>query len=95
MIIAWFLAKWRWLAICAALIGMAYLKGCGDGKASERAAQAIAAAEQAELAREADVKAREAVAGTVKSIDGQNDRARAAASRSDDPLAAGLRELRK
>lgn len=95
MILAWFIAKWRWLAICAALITLAWLHGCQTGKSAERAAQAAAALKQAERAREADIKARQAWDGVRSGIEATNDRARDAAAKSDDPLADGLRELRK
>jgi hypothetical protein len=74
-------------AIAGALVlshGLAYCEGRKDGKASERAAQAIVEAKAAVKAREADAKAGAAVDASKADVEAGNQKARDAAAGSDD-----------
>lgn len=101
-------ALWRWLtadatrmafavviALCAVLAWrLASVDGDRDkwrdkAKAYETASQIIEDADAI-----ADAEARDVAAETKGTIDASNKRAADAAAQSDDPLAAGLRELR-
>jgi hypothetical protein len=84
-------------AIAGALVlshGLAYCEGRKDGKASERAAQAIVEAKAVEKARKADADAGQAVEATKADVEAGNQRARDAAAGSDDPLRDGLGALK-
>ncbi len=91
------LGKWKlYLALAGALVlthGLAYCEGRKDGKASERAAQAIVEAKAAVKVRKADAKAVEAVEATKADVEAGNQRARDAAAGSDDPLKSALDSL--
>lgn len=64
------------------------------GEARERAKWEQVAREAAERAREADSAATGAIEATRNEVEQTNDQARAAATGSDDPLAAGFDRLR-
>ena len=92
------LGRWKlYAAIAGALVlshSLAYCEGRKDGKAAERATQAIVEAKAQETAREADAKAGEAVSQTKADVEAGNQRARDAAVGSDDPLRDGLGALK-
>lgn len=93
--IAWTQASAWWIGVCAALASLAWLHGCHTGVTHERDRNALAAARALEQAREADAAATKAVARTLNEVEAKNERARDAASNSDDPLGDAMRELRR
>lgn len=87
--------KWVWGAaalVVAVIAFMVWLDGQKD--AAVRADRGASNAEAQSTAREADTSAHEAAQGKSEEVSDGNERAKAAAADSDDPLADGLRALR-
>lgn len=87
-----------WIIIALALVGAVYAAYCWSwdrGRDHERAKWEDAAKMLEDADAAADAEARDVAAETKKDIDDANERAKDAAASSDDPLAAGLGELRR
>lgn len=89
------LPRWVKLALAgAALLGLAFLLHKCAVRSAVEADRDASKAEALETAREADEAAHGAAGNTRDAIERSNTDAKAAADRSDDPLAAGLERLR-
>lgn len=87
---------WGIMLLLASLaLWWAYNHAYSNGKHDERAKWEAASAKIIEADAEADTVALETAATTKGQIDDGNERAKAAAAGSDDPLAAGFDSLRK
>lgn len=90
------LASWGIaLALCALALWAAYAWSYDNGRDDERARWEAAAAKIEAADAKADAAGTVTAAETKKGIDDGNARAAEAARGSDDPLAAGIGELRR
>lgn len=90
------LASWAIVAMLALLgLWLAYLWAYDNGRDDERARWEAAAAKIEAADAKADAAGTVTAAETKKDIDDGNKRAEEAARGSDDPLAAGIGELRR
>lgn len=83
------------LALAALALFLAYLWAYDNGRDDERARWEAAAAKIEAADAKADAAGTVTAAETKKDIDDGNKRAEEAARGSDDPLAAGIGELRR
>lgn len=89
------LAAWGFMLLLAFLaLYAAYSWAWDRGRDSERARWEAASAKVEQADAKADTAALETTATTKGQIDDANERAKAAAAGSDDPLARGLDSLR-
>jgi hypothetical protein len=88
---------WRLFVIVAAVSAFLWWRADAraDRLASELQALRDASAAIVKADKAADSKALDVAAQTKGTVDATNERAKAAANQSDDPLAAGFGELRK
>lgn len=83
------------IALAALALWWAYSWAYGNGRDDERARWGAASAKVIAADVKADTVALDTAATTKGQIDDGNERAKQAASGSDDPLAAGFDSLRK
>lgn len=83
------------LAVAALTLWWAYSWAYNNGRDDERAKWEAAAAKVVAADAKADAAGTVTAAETKGRVDAGNERAKAAADRSDDPLAAGFNSLRK
>lgn len=88
--------RWAWGVAAAVAVVLSFLLWLRfHDRAVVREYEAEVQAEVTERASEAAVAATQAATRSITAVERRNEAARAVASEADDPLAAGLRELRK